>query len=74
LTRKRRISFPLPSCAAGAAQEKAEEWGGKMGRPLTIFSVRPEPMRGAQDLIPVVRRLAEGNVGFTLVGFGIGLL
>jgi len=45
------------------------------GGPIRIVhSGRLEPMKGAQDLLPVARRLAERGVDFTLDVFGTGSL
>jgi colanic acid/amylovoran biosynthesis glycosyltransferase len=45
------------------------------GGPIRIVhSGRLEPMKGAQDLLPVARRLAERGVDFTLDIFGTGSL
>lgn len=39
-----------------------------------IHSGRLEPMKGAQDLIPIARRLHEGGLDFTLAIYGTGSL
>ena len=45
------------------------------GGPLRlVYSGRLEPMKGAQDLVPVARRLHERRVDFTLDIFGTGSL
>lgn len=45
------------------------------GAPLRlVYSGRLEPMKGAQDLIPVAERLIERGVDFTLDIFGTGSL
>lgn len=45
------------------------------GGPLRmVYSGRLETMKGAQDLVPVARRLAEMGVDFTLDVFGSGAL
>ena len=45
------------------------------GAPLRIVhSGRLEPMKGAQDVLPIARRLAEMGVDFTLDVFGTGSL
>jgi glycosyltransferase involved in cell wall biosynthesis len=45
------------------------------GGPLRlVYSGRLEPMKGAQDLVPVARRLSDRGVDFTLDIFGTGSL
>ena len=45
------------------------------GRPLRILhSGRLEPMKGAQDLVPIARRLADLGVAFEMEIFGAGSL
>ncbi|MFM7333539.1 MAG: glycosyltransferase [Tabrizicola sp.] len=64
-----------PDLFATEAEMAAREARLKAGGPLRlIFSGRLEPMKGAQDLVPVARRLTERGVDFTLNIFGSGAL
>ncbi|WP_207623644.1 glycosyltransferase [Rhodobacter calidifons] len=51
-----------------------ETWRAAGGPMRLIFSGRLEPMKGAQDLIPVARALERNGVDFTLDVFGTGAL
>ena len=60
---------------ATEAEMAAREAHRASGGPLRlVYSGRLEPMKGAQDLIPVARRLHERGVNFTLDIFGTGSL
>ena len=64
-----------PDLFATEAEMAAREAYRAAGGPLRlVFSGRLETMKGAQDLIPVARRLAERGVDFTLDVFGTGSL
>jgi colanic acid/amylovoran biosynthesis glycosyltransferase len=64
-----------PALFATEAEMTAREARRAAGGPIRlIFSGRLEPMKGAQDLIPVAQRLAEKGVDFTLDVFGTGAL
>ena len=64
-----------PALFATEAEMAAREARRAAGGPLRlIFSGRLEPMKGAQDLIPVAQRLSEKGVDFTLDIFGTGAL
>jgi colanic acid/amylovoran biosynthesis glycosyltransferase len=54
-----------------AAREALRARGGPL---RLVFSGRLEPMKGAQDLVPVARQLIEQGVDFTLDIFGTGSL
>jgi colanic acid/amylovoran biosynthesis glycosyltransferase len=54
-----------------AAREAYRAAGGPL---RLVYSGRLETMKGAQDLVPVARRLAERGVDFTLDIFGTGSL
>jgi glycosyltransferase involved in cell wall biosynthesis len=54
-----------------AARETHRAAGGPL---RLVFSGRLETMKGAQDLVPVARRLTERGVDFTLDIFGSGSL
>lgn len=54
-----------------AAREARRAAGGSL---RLVYSGRLEPMKGAQDLVPVARRLADRGVDFTLDIFGTGSL
>lgn len=51
-----------------------EAWRAADGPLRLIFSGRLEPMKGAQDLLPVAQRLIDRGVDFTLDVFGTGAL
>lgn len=64
-----------PDLFATEAEMTAREVRRAGGGPLRlIFSGRLETMKGAQDLLPVTRRLLERGVDFTLDVFGTGSL
>lgn len=64
-----------PDLFATEAEMAAREAHLATGGPLRlVFSGRLETMKGAQDLIPVARRLAQRGVDFTLDIFGSGSL
>lgn len=64
-----------PDLFATEAEMAARETWRAAGGPLRlIFSGRLEPMKGAQDLIPVARVLERHGVDFTLDIFGTGSL
>ena len=64
-----------PDLFATEAEMATREARRAAGGPLRlVYSGRLEPMKGAQDLIPVVRLLAETGVDFTLDIFGTGSL
>ena len=64
-----------PDLFATEAEMQAREAHRAQGGPLRlIYSGRLEPMKGAQDLVPVARRLSERGVDFTLDVFGTGSL
>lgn len=64
-----------PDLFATEDEMAAREAHRAAGGPLRlIFSGRLETMKGAQDLVPVARRLAERGVDFTLDIFGTGSL
>lgn len=64
-----------PDLFATEAEMTAREARRMQGGPLRlIFSGRLETMKGAQDLIPVARRLSDRGVDFTLDIFGTGSL
>lgn len=64
-----------PDLFATEAEMSAREAHRVAGGPLRlVFSGRLETMKGAQDLIPVARRLADLGVDFTLDIFGTGSL
>lgn len=64
-----------PDLFATEAEMAAREARLAAGGPLRlIFSGRLEMMKGAQDLVPVARRLSERGVDFTLDVFGTGSL
>ena len=64
-----------PELFATEAEMAAREAHRAAGGPLRlVYSGRLETMKGAQDLIPVVRRLTERGVDFTLDIFGTGAL
>ena len=64
-----------PDLFATEAEMAAREAHRAAGGPLRlVFSGRLETMKGAQDLIPVARRLAQRGVDFTLDIFGSGSL
>jgi colanic acid/amylovoran biosynthesis glycosyltransferase len=60
---------------ATAAEMAAREARLMAGEPLRLLnSGRLEPMKGAQDLVPVAAALAAAGVGFTLDIYGTGSL
>jgi colanic acid/amylovoran biosynthesis glycosyltransferase len=64
-----------PGLFATEAEMTARETRRAAGAPLRlIFSGRLEPMKGAQDLLPVARRLMAKGVAFSLDIFGAGSL
>lgn len=64
-----------PDLFATEAEMAAREAWRAAGGPLRlIFSGRLEPMKGAQDLVPVARVLERHGVDFTLDVFGTGSL
>ncbi|WP_374430494.1 glycosyltransferase [Tabrizicola sp.] len=64
-----------PDLFATEAEMAAREAHLSAGGPLRlVFSGRLEAMKGAQDLIPVARRLSKRGVDFTLDIFGTGSL
>jgi glycosyltransferase involved in cell wall biosynthesis len=64
-----------PDLFATEADLAARETHRAAGGPLRlVFSGRLETMKGAQDLVPVARRLTERGVDFTLDIFGSGSL
>jgi colanic acid/amylovoran biosynthesis glycosyltransferase len=64
-----------PELFATEAEMAAREARRAQGEALRlIYSGRLEPMKGAQDLLPVARRLVERGVDFTLDIFGTGSL
>lgn len=64
-----------PALFATEAEMAAREARRAAGGPLRlIYSGRLEPMKGAQDLLPVARRLLAREVDFTLDIFGTGSL
>lgn len=64
-----------PDHFATEAEMTAREVRRKQGGPLRlIYSGRLETMKGAQDLMPVARRLSDLGVDFTLDIFGTGSL
>ncbi|WP_164517260.1 glycosyltransferase [Tabrizicola piscis] len=64
-----------PALFATETEMAAREAYRAAGGPLRlIFSGRLEPMKGAQDLVPVARRLQTLGVDFTLDIFGVGSL
>lgn len=64
-----------PKLFASAEEMAAREERRAKGEPLRlVYSGRLDPMKGAQDLVPVARRLAEMRVNFTLDIFGTGIL
>lgn len=64
-----------PELFATEAEMAAREARRAAGKPLRlVYSGRLETMKGAQDLIPVARRLTERGIGFTLDIFGTGAL
>lgn len=64
-----------PDLFATEAEMAAREAHRAAGGPLRlVYSGRLETMKGAQDLIPVARRLAERGIDFTLDIFGTGAL
>lgn len=60
--------------ATEAEMTAREAWRAAEGPLRLIFSGRLEPMKGAQDLVPVAQRLIERGVDFTLDLFGTGAL
>jgi colanic acid/amylovoran biosynthesis glycosyltransferase len=60
--------------ATEAEMAAREAWRAADGPLRLIFSGRLEPMKGAQDLLPVAERLIERGVDFTLDVFGTGTL
>ncbi len=60
--------------ATEAEMTAREAWRAAEGPLRLIFSGRLEPMKGAQDLLPVAERLIERGVDFTLDVFGTGAL
>lgn len=67
-----RVSADLMTTAPEMAAREARLTGGAPLR--LVHSGRLEPMKGAQDLVPVARRLAARGVDFTLDIFGTGRL
>jgi colanic acid/amylovoran biosynthesis glycosyltransferase len=64
-----------PDLFATEAEMTLREARRMQGGPLRlIFSGRLETMKGAQDLLPVARRLSDLGVDFTLDIFGTGAL
>lgn len=64
-----------PDLFATEAEMAAREARLASGGPLRlVFSGRLETMKGAQDLMPVARRLSDLGVNFTLDVFGTGAL
>ncbi|MBA3908531.1 MAG: hypothetical protein C0524_01320 [Rhodobacter sp.] len=64
-----------PELFATEAEMVAREARRAAGGPMRlIYSGRLEPMKGAQDLLPVARRLVARGVDFTLDIFGTGSL
>jgi glycosyltransferase involved in cell wall biosynthesis len=64
-----------PGLFATEAEMAAREAYRATGAPLRlVYSGRLEAMKGAQDLVPVARRLTERGVDFTLDIFGTGAL
>lgn len=64
-----------PDLFATEAEMTAREARRAEGGPLRlVYSGRLETMKGAQDLIPVARRLTERGIDFTLDIFGTGSL
>lgn len=64
-----------PSLFATEAEMSAREARRATDAPLRlVYSGRLETMKGAQDLVPVARRLTERGVDFTLDIFGTGAL
>ena len=64
-----------PDLFATEAEMAAREAHRAAGGPLRlVYSGRLETMKGAQDLIPVARRLSDLGVNFTLDIFGTGSL
>lgn len=64
-----------PELFATEAEMAARAARRAAGAPLRlIYSGRLEPMKGAQDLLPVARRLAARGMEFTLDIFGAGSL
>ncbi len=64
-----------PDLFATEAEMRARETLRAAGGPLRlVYSGRLETMKGAQDLLPVARRLIERGVDFTLDIFGTGSL
>ena len=60
--------------ATEAEMTAREAWRAADGPLRLIFSGRLEPMKGAQDLLPVAQRLIDRGVDFTLDVFGTGAL
>ena len=60
--------------ATEAEMTAREAWRAADGPLRLVFSGRLEPMKGAQDLLPVAQRLIERGVDFTLDVFGTGAL
>lgn len=60
--------------ATEAEMAAREAWRAADGPLRLIYSGRLEPMKGAQDLLPVARRLVERGVDFTFDVFGTGAL
>ena len=67
-----RVSADLLATAEEMAAREARLAGGAPLR--LVHSGRLEPLKGAQDLVPVARRLASRGVDFTLDIFGTGRL
>jgi colanic acid/amylovoran biosynthesis glycosyltransferase len=64
-----------PDLFATEAEMETRERRRRQGGSLRlIFSGRLEPMKGAQDLVPVAQRLMQNGVDFTLDIFGTGSL
>ncbi len=64
-----------PNLFATSAEMAAREARRAAGAPLRlVYSGRLDPMKGAQDLLPVAQRLREKGVDFTLDIFGSGSL
>ena len=60
--------------ATEAEMAAREAWRAADGPLRLIYSGRLEPMKGAQDLLPVAQQLIERGVDFTFDVFGTGAL